>query len=224
MKIPYPVKCNSCNTKTTYMVNAEDWDFNFQCKCGSFQLMFIQTNIFLSKKFLLRSQFELNENKDFSFSIILSAIAIEAELARLYRKWRKTEALKNKILLKNHELEEELRKQSSILNKIKITSSLMIEGGVDTFVKNNHNINGLIKEGYPSIKLNTFSKSIQELIFYTRNRILHMGRTNYTEEDALRIWNLSLLFIFVLQEIDKLKKGHLTRRFIVHSKGSCNST
>ncbi len=206
MKIPFPVTCINCGKKTNYFVHSLDFSFDFNCECGEQRNFDIQSNITLSKKMLLRSLYEMETNDDFSLSIIFSAMAFEYEIARKYRKWRRIEELNKRNLISHEELEEELRKLFNLKNKIRKISLLMDQKGIDNFVTSSKDIVKTIKKDYPFLDYKKLSKSIEQHLFWPRNRLVHFGTTKYLKNDALQCFRVSNLGIRILYLMDKAKK------------------
>jgi hypothetical protein len=212
MNIPFPIKCRECKTKKSFIITSEVSNFEFICTCGARYPIFLQNSITIGTKLLQRSQYEIESNNDFSLSIIFSATAVECELSRLYKKWRRIIELKKSSgfsEISENALEIELRKNNQILKKIKQTSILMDENGFDDFVKKSPEIKNTIDQKYPSLDSNNLSESIQEKVFWIRNRIIHMGKTNYSKIDAIRCLNISSLCVYILKEMDKEKRKNI---------------
>ena len=192
-------KCPSCGNDNfiNYSLNATEVKEN--CKCGYKFSYSLGPEVTIGERILEKSKYEFLTNKDYSLSIVFSAMAFECELSNLYFTWRN---MPNKI--SDQELEEELRNLANIKNKIQKVSKLISSLEIEEFVKNNSKLLINIQNDYPSLDVNKLAESFQKQLFWPRNRILHLGYSNYNEQVAKKCFNISLIG---LQIFDNMQTG-----------------
>jgi len=145
---------------------------------------------------------------DYSTSIIFSAMAFEAELARLYFKWRDIDVMRTETRRPSEEeLEDEYRRLgSTIADRIERVALLLDHRGIDEFARGS-DLTDRIDEGYPSLNVGSLSADFQSSLFWPRNRILHAGYTGYGPEDAVRAHNIASLGLALLKRMDLARRG-----------------
>jgi hypothetical protein len=203
MKIPFEIPCNNCKQLQHIFIDLADNSFQGNCSCGADLDVSFGNNATTGYKLLRRSQYELKDKKDYSLSIVLSAAAFECELSRLYFKWT---YIGRDDYISDSDLEEQLRCYKAISTKIEEITKLMDSRGFTCFVKETDDLRKMIDEGFPSLNVDTLSKSFQEKLFWPRNRILHLGDSKYGEEDAIRSFNIATLGLRVLDVMDGNKR------------------
>jgi hypothetical protein len=205
LKTPFKIICQKCCADKFVFIRKQDTSFEYYCEqCGENQLILLDATIQIGRRLLERSLYEINEQRDYEFSIVLSATAMECELSRLYCKWRRIEELGKKEI-RDQELEEELRKMENVKNKIDQISKFLTKQGLGEFVKGKNNLNSIVKNNFPSLAIDELTKNVAEHLFWPRNKILHYGKTSFKKTDADRCWSFSNLGITILHEMDKLR-------------------
>ena len=63
----------------------------------------------------------------------------------------------------------------------------------------------MIESGFPTLDINNLSKSFQEKLFWSRNRILHLGASDYGEKEATICFNVAELGLRILSCLDEKK-------------------
>lgn len=203
MKIPLHLNpCDECERERTIWINLHDTKFDEKCECGKTTPAYLSSGISIGYKLLYRSNHEFRFNKDFPLSIIFSATAFDCELTRLHNKW----ATIDQAEISSEELDKSLRSYKGIIKKIQKTSELMYPTGFNNFAKDTPKITHIIKGGFPSLDVDSLAKDIQQHLFWPRNSILHTGKSDYKEEDAMRAYNISTLGLLVLTSLDDHKK------------------
>ena len=90
MKFSMLIPCPKCGQRLTIETKGDNPFPNPQCECGAF-IWLVQSDMRVSRRALWRAEAELLSG-DFSLAIILSAMAVECELAFLYSKWKMLDA------------------------------------------------------------------------------------------------------------------------------------
>lgn len=181
-----------------------DTKFDEKCECGKTTPAYLSSDISIGYKLLYRSNHEFRFNKDFPLSIVFSAIAFDCELTRLHNKWATIGKIEKEI--SSQELDKILRSYKGIIEKIQKTSELMYPAGFNNFAKDTPKITDIIKGGFPSLNVDSLAKDIQQHLFWPRNCILHTGKSDYKEDDAIKAYNISTLGLLVLNSLDENKK------------------
>ncbi|MDP3013478.1 MAG: hypothetical protein Q8M92_04500 [Candidatus Subteraquimicrobiales bacterium] len=205
MKIPLHLNpCEECRRERIIWINLHDTKFDEKCECGNTTPAYLSSDISIGYKLLYRSNHECRFNKDFPLSIVFSATAFDCELTRLHNKWAAIGKIENEIT--SQELDKILRSYKGIIEKIQKTSELMYPAGFNNFAKTTPKINEIIEGGFPSLDVDSLAKDIQQHLFWPRNSILHTGKNDYKEDDAIKAYNISTLGLLVLNSLDNYKK------------------
>lgn len=207
MRIPLQYICRKCNREGWINLDQEQQSFHYTCECGHDGDVALSNDYTIGVKILYRSQYELHVNKDYSLSIVLSAMAFECELSRLFFKWTELDKSKQGEEISNEELEKLMRSFRNITIKIDEVAKLMNSKGINDFVRNSREFTQVIGTGFPSLDINNLSKSFQEKLFWPRNRVFHLGHSGHNENDALRCFNISSLGIELFNQMDKLRQS-----------------
>ncbi|HEX3036679.1 MAG TPA: hypothetical protein VHT73_16425 [Thermodesulfobacteriota bacterium] len=207
MIIPFRYICRECNRVGWVYLNQEDLSFPYKCDCGYEGSVFLSRDYTIGTKILCKSEYELEVNKDYPLSIVLSAAAFECELSRLYFKWTELDKNEQGEEISSDELEDRLRDFGKIKTKIKKVAKLLNPEGINNFVRNSRNFSEMINTDFPYLDINNLPKSFQEKLFWLRNRVLHFGYSNYNEEDARRCLDITNLGIELFNEMDRIKRN-----------------
>lgn len=205
MKIPVYIKCSECEEEDYYFISVDDHEVKAKCKCGYDISGFFDNSFTTGVKLLFKSKYEYLNNKDFSLSIVLSAMAFECEMSRLFIKWKDIESIRQRNRMNDEELEELLRSFGSIDIKIEIVAKLMYSDGIIEFIKKNENLSNTINDGFKTITINNFPKDVKKELFWKRNRVLHLAKSDYFPEDAKVCFNISQLGLMIFAELDKYR-------------------
>jgi len=205
MKIPFTTNClnGNCGKEITAFIDIEDDSVPNICPHCSFDNSgTIGTDVTIGPKLRAKSMYEFKTNEDYSMTIVFAAMAFECELFRLFLKWSRI-GFYNEI--NNVELEDTLRNMG-ILDKINVVSKLLTEKKLDEFVVDSADLKGIIEKGFPSLELGQVDKGIVENVFWPRNRILHLGKGDYSKDAAIKCFNISNLGLRILKDMDKFKR------------------
>ena len=203
MKIPLEISCYDCKQTQYVFIDLIDTSFQGNCSCGADLDVPLGNYATTGFKLLWRSKYELKERKDYSLSIVFSATAFECELSRLYFKWN---YIGRDEEISDADLEEELRRFNPFNVKIEEVAKLMDSRGFTQFVKETDNLRETIAEGFTSLNIDSLATSFQKELFWPRNRILHLGYSNYREDDAFRSLNISVFGLRILEVMDGNKQ------------------
>lgn len=139
-------------------------------------------------------------------SIVCAAMALDAELSRLFRKWTAIEDLRANRDFDEEQCETLLRRFKTAKDKITEVSALLYPGGIESFVRSSAEWSRTISDGFPSLRLGWLASDFQRALFWPRNRILHGGYAKHTEEDAKRCYSIAWLGLRILQGMDREKR------------------
>jgi len=206
MKIPLELPdCDRCGKSNTVWIRLHDTSFDFSCSCGEELSGSLGADITVGYKGLYRSRYELTQNDDHILSMVFPATALEWELVRLHRKWVEINALDEGEDNTLEEIEESLRKNIKIYDKIKKTGKLLYPEGFEKFVCESDELRNTVQKGFPSLSLDSLIKDFEENLFWPRNRILHFSYNDYSKDVAIKSYNIAQLGLLILNTMDKNK-------------------
>lgn len=207
MNIPLKQKCEKCGADVYFEVGLDDHTPSWKCSCGNEAVLTFDLDFTLGYKLLLRSHFEIFQRHDYPMSIVLSAMALDCELSRLFRKWTRLPVQKTGQTPPDDEhIETLLRKFQSVREKIQEVSRQLYPEGLDDFIRNEEELRETIESRFPSIHIGTLADDIQKTVFWPRNRILHIGFTGYKYEDAARCYSIAYITLIALTRMDRAKR------------------
>ncbi len=205
MKIPLLLPCE-CGLTQTIHIDADESSFDWTCdRCKENHSCFFDNEFTKSDKILRRAGAECKQ-EEFAISIILSALAFECELSRLFMKWKDIEALRRNEHFDAEAAGEELRNLRSIKKKISFISTYLDPTGIDDVVRQTPAIEKHLK-AVPTLKVGELIDGLEKVIFYPRNEIMHLGRTNQTKTQAMQALNASQIGLWICQELDHRKRS-----------------
>jgi hypothetical protein len=204
MKFPMVVTCPSC--KKCLVVEAEGSKPypNPRCECGA-TIYLLQSDMRVSRRVFCRAEVELSD-EDFSLAIILSAMAVECELAFLFSKWKQLEArlLPNEVTQAHTNLwGQEFRKLKGVSGKLDAATLLMTGETFDAFLMRRADLASWVKQNHPNIGNRSASKFFVEELFRRRNKILHSGHTEFGKLEAEPCVKMATTLLRLIAEIDK---------------------
>ena len=207
MKYKLKPECQSCKTVRWVSVHLDDHLLEWTCQaCGHINYGFFELDVTIGHKILARSGYEANIEKDYSMSVVLSAMAFECEVARLFIKWKEIEGLKKAKNVSKGDLEEEYRKLWKVTKRIKETAKLMRPGGLADFVRKSPELSKTIVSNFPSLHIGSLAEDFEKLLFYPRNKILHFGYARYRKDDAERCHSIAQFGLHLLRQMDLAKR------------------
>jgi hypothetical protein len=208
MRFQPALPCQRCGAGDPVNVPLNAIWFEWTCpRCEYENAVLSPTGWTIGGRILEKAVFEYHENADFSTSIIFSAMAVEAEVARLFSKWRKIDTMQHEVRVPSaEELEEGYRRLGrTITEKIEGVGRLLDDRGIDEFARTSE-LRKRIESDFPSLSIGSLAEDIQKAVFWPRNRILHAGFMEYQQEDAKRANNIARLTLELLKEMDTARR------------------
>jgi hypothetical protein len=210
MDIPFRVPCTECKVEVEAVMDLNNGDLEFQCPHGHHSNYMLGAGFTVGSLLLQRAAHEFASKSDFSMTIVMSAMAFECELSRLHHKWEQLAALSASTWVKDEALDELLRRYHTIVEKIEAVTKLMHPQGLDDFVGRSRELRDALTAHSPEVALGQLAAGFQQKLFWPRNRILHLGATNYSREDAAQCYRLAALGVAILSRMDEAKRIEVT--------------
>jgi hypothetical protein len=205
MKVPLRIPCCECGITEPVDIHLNDDSPAWVCSKGHHNQGMFALDFTVGYKILAKSEYELSARRDFSMSIVFSAMSFECELSRLFGKWTNIESnLANGIGIKDEEIEGRLRKMG-VDQRIEAICRLMSPLGLNAFVSGTNDLKDAIVNRFPSLTIGSLATDFQQTVFWPRNRILHFGYTEYSEPDAARCYSIASIGLQILSQLDKAK-------------------
>jgi hypothetical protein len=212
MRFELSLPCEGCGIRDPVNVElmASWWEWRCE-QCGYENALLSATEWTLGWRVFEKATSEYLAAGDYSTSIIFAAMAVEAELARMFFKWRKVDFIQEMIvglrppgnLLSDEELDEEYRGLGgTIAERIDRVAGLLDPQGIDAFAGATDLAERIDGEEFPSLSLGSLAADIQRTVFWPRNRILHAGFLDHSAEDARRVCNIVTLVLDLLKRMD----------------------
>ena len=154
---------------------------------------------------LQESRWELDENEDISMCIVLAAMALECELARLFRK----AFLLETPGFSEAEFEEKLRELGNAQRKIEAICKKMDPEGIDAFVGKTPGVKDEITTYFPDLSARPLAGGIQKAVFWPRNAILHAGNAKRDRREGVYVFCVAELGLRILRSLELGKWGFL---------------
>jgi len=150
-----------------------------------------------------RAKWELS-NKDMTMAILLSAMAVEAQMSWLFFKWRGIDdglSLHERTQAHNEKWEAEWTEMRTVSKRSDELSRLLTGTDFDKFTQQNMlwlkpNLNGFDPA-------NSVKTSFQDQLFEKRNQIVHYGNIDFEEGDGNSCVLLASTLLRLLQEMDQ---------------------
>jgi len=159
---------------------------------------------FVGMRIFSRAWAELT-NEDFTLVIVLSAMAVECELARLFIKWNGIDLMDTRTPTPadKDDWAEQWRKWTAIAVRLDKVSTLLTGEDFDSFLSHNPTLLKPIHAKYPTFTGVLFTKDffIKEF-FYKRNRIVHLGEIDFKQPDGEMCFTLAATLFEVMKEMD----------------------
>ena len=207
MKIPIGVHCVRCAKENGIRIELHDSTVSFVCtECGMQNEGPFGLGFDVGDRVLQRAHFEFHSNRDYTMSIVLSAMAMECQVSHLHHKWEQIGAMLSSKVIGDAELDERLRRYQNIATRLEHVAELMYAAGLDDFVVSRPELTTTIRNGFSSLGLGQLAIGFQQALFWPRNRILHLADMRYGEPEATRCFNLAALGIHIFQQLDLEKR------------------
>ena len=206
MKIPYPFRCENCGSTDPVEINLARTSPEWVCEsCGHKNAGIFHPGFTIGWKILIRSDYELRRRKDHSMSIVLSAMAFDCDLSRLFLKWSEVGELQSGKAPDMEELERKLRGLLPMRRKIETVGRLIDSRGVDDFVQSSEDLQNSMKKLYPAIGVGPLAEDLERSLFWPRNRILHLGEAEFVESEASLCYRLSEFGLNLFETLDRAR-------------------
>ena len=204
MKSSVTVTC-PCGHQMTLEASGTQDIKDTQCtECGT-ALWFVKPlGNFVGMRIFNRAWAELT-NEDFTLVIVVSAKAVECELARLFMKQNEVDLMDIRMPTPadKDEWAEQWRKWNAIGVRLDKVSTLLTGEDFDSFLSCNPRLLKPIHAKYPTLTGVHFTKDffIKEL-FHKRNRIVHLGEIDCKQPDGEMCFTLAATLFQVMNEMD----------------------
>lgn len=170
--------------------------------CGNENSILSSEKWTLGWRMLEKAKTEYLTSSDYSTSIVFSAMAFEAELARLYFKWRRIDTMRSGRMPLDEEFEDDFRQLGrTIAERIERVAKLLDPRGLDQFARESE-LAERIEVGYPTLNIGSLASDIQQSVFWPRNRVLHAGYLDSTREEAKRVHNVASMGLDLFKRMD----------------------
>jgi hypothetical protein len=174
---------------------------------------------FAGQLILSRSWSEL-KNGDWTLAIVLSAMAVECEMARLYLKWNEIDLMTTRTPADTDQQawEDQWRKFYAIGVKLDKVSELLTGGPFDSFLAQNTDLLLAVQTQCPEYK-NSISqkKFFEDEFFKRRNRIVHRGEIDFQQTDAELCFTIATSLWRILDTMDAQRLRALNAEYSAHS-------
>jgi len=158
------------------------------------------------------------KNGDTTVAILLSAIAVEGEMAYLFFKWKGIDSgkyLGNRTQDDLDEWESDWANMRSIGKRMDELSRLLTDTAFDKFAEQNK---ALLRPALDQFEpASSIKKFFQEQFFNTRHRVAHFGEVDFQKSDGNRCFSIALAMINLLgamdrERIKRLEEAHKKAR------------
>jgi len=202
MKHSWTVTCK-CGTEIPLQASGSGPFKDTDCpKCFA-RICIIDDGI-ISQRVLNRSLQEL-QTSDFTFAIILSAMAVEYELSRLFIKWKAIDLMPTTATPNDEESwDEELRKAYKILARLDLVSQFLTKQTFDVFLANDAALTKSVQARHPDLTTPA-SKYFESNLFWKRNQIVHARNLDSSEPDAQACHDRAYSLFLILSRMDGVR-------------------
>jgi hypothetical protein len=204
MKFPMVLTCPDCKKRLIVQAEGSKPYPNPHCDCGA-TIYLLQSDMRVSRRAFCRAEVELGDG-DFSLAIVLSAMAVESELAFLFSKWKMLDArLLPQEVKPSHTSawEQEFRKMKGVSGKLDHTVKLMTGETFDSFLSRRADLSSRLQKNYTNLGNRCPSKFFVEELFRKRNKILHSGHTESGKPEAEACVKMANSLLQIIADADK---------------------
>ncbi len=210
MKFEIPVDCSSCGCKFLTAGYAEQKFPPATCpECGVTINIVDPLSVSVgAERLLYRSQNEL-QGKDFSVSIICSAIAVESFLTAAFIKWKGIENFgavgRFPSEAETDAWEKEFPRNGGFDKKpADFVSNFLAGVDFDSFVATDPIATEVMKGFLDSVGESP-KRYFQKTLFARRNRVIHWGNLSYERADAELCFKAAQAILTIFRTMDKKK-------------------
>jgi hypothetical protein len=208
MKTTIPITCG-CGHAMTFEVSGTDDPKDTQCPKCDVALWFVKPlGDFVGQRILSRGYVELKD-EDFTLVIVLSAMAVECELARLFIKWNEIDKMDVSYPTEadRETWAEQWRKWSSISVRLDKVAKLLVNSDFDSFLVGHAEVLKDLHSRFPALQQVGVSHKdfvVREL-FHRRNKIVHLGKIDFKQPDGEAAFTVAVWLFTALKRMDDIR-------------------
>ena len=205
MKFSLPVTCHCCEETFSVNVTGTQYPEDALCpKCHATIWLVQPLGNLVGTAIRWRADSEFQAG-DWTIAIVLSAMAVECDMAFLFMKWNRVELMVSREpnAADEEEWETKWRDTRAVGARLEKLSSVLSGRPFDLFLSENHTLLHSLHARYPASKSEPSSKEffIKEL-FYRRNKIVHFGEVDFQQADAETCLTLATMLSQILRAMD----------------------
>jgi hypothetical protein len=187
MKFSFPVTCACCETFLVE-VTGNQLPKDAHCpKCKATIWLVEPLGNVVGMAILSRAATEMKSG-DWTLTIVLSAMAVECQLAYLFMKWNRIDLtlVRNPTDADEEEWEEQWRNDvRTVAARFDKVSVLLTARSFDSFLVQNGHLLTALQTKYQNWKsTSSFKDLFVKEVFHKRNRIVHFGKIDYQQTEA----------------------------------------
>jgi hypothetical protein len=205
MKWSVTVTCQQCGQPSTHESSGTQELKDAQCPKCSVPFWFIKPlGDFVGMTIFNRAWQEL-QKQDFTLVIVLSAMAVECNLAYLFSKWKEIEMMDTKMPVPQADKDAWIAEWNGIfeikkrLNKL---STFLTGKDFDAFLSANTRLMTSFSAAFAASGCTSPRQFFVQELFYRRNRIVHSGAIDFQQSDADTCFTLAAKLFEILKEMD----------------------
>jgi len=204
MKSSIPVTCQ-CGEQMTVQTTGTQDPKDIQCpKCRTPFWFIKPLGPFVGMTILNRAWTEL-QNGDYTLVIVLSAMGVECELARLFMKWNECDLMYTRTATPadRDKWADQWHSWNSIAVRLDKVSTLLAGKPFDEYMAANPVLLKPMHGKYPATKTYASPKDlfIKEF-FYKRNKIVHSGEIDFQQPDGELCFTLAVTLFQTMKQMD----------------------
>jgi len=200
MKNSLPVVCPSCGAQFRQETTGSQLPEHVDCpECHARIYNLSPLGNFVTSLLMHRAQQEL-DNKDVTLAIVLSAVAVEGQMAYLFFKWKKVDSFTFDVA---KQWEKDWSEMRSIAKRMDELSKFLTGISFDSFAQQKKTLlDSALDDGHYD-PATSFKDFFQEQFFERRNKIVHYGEIDFQESDAKLSLTLASSLISLLNAMDQ---------------------
>ena len=205
MKWSVIVTCQQCGESSTHESSGTKELKDAQCpKCGTPFWFVKPLGDFVGMTIFNRAWAEL-QRQDFTLVVVLSAMAVECNLAYLFSKWKEIEMMETKIPVPQSDKEAWMAEWNGIfeikkrLNKV---SRFLTGKDFDSFLSSNPALMKPLSAAYTASGCTSARTFFVKELFHRRNRVVHSGAIDFQQDDADVCFTLAATLFRIFKEMD----------------------
>lgn len=221
MKWKVTVTCQQCGQSSTHESSGTQELKDTQCPHCKTPFWFIKPlGDFVGMTIFNRAWEEL-QKKDFTLVIVLSAMAVECNLAFLFSKWKEIELMDTKMPVTQAdkdvwiELWNDIFEIKKRLNKV---STFLTGKDFDAFLSANPALMSPLSAAFAASSCTSARQFFIQELFYRRNRIVHSGAIDFQQADADICFTLAATLFNILKEMDAQRLKVLDKKLAATTK------